>query len=159
MIILGAIFAIGASAMDVSLLDGRPFQRTVGGVRIDYDGHDSVLVGSKDRSLRIRAQAPARLMVASNGRYLVHNFGSGSGQVYNLSIYRLSNGKLIDVTAFKNRVLNYGRRSASCSISEDQISFGVNRWAGPNSLMVRTEDWSRGPGCERLNRSWKLDLQ
>jgi hypothetical protein len=140
----------------IDLLLGAPKHATLNGVRLNYDGKDGLIVGVNRRVLRLSAKTPAQVRISRNGTFIVHNFGNGSGQVYDFRVYALRTGHALNVSIFKKHVLTFAR-AHTCRASPDQISYLVERWLSPTSLLIRTEDWTRR-GCNRLNRNWTLRL-
>lgn len=143
----------------VTLNDGKPVTgRLSGQVRIAFDGHNVLEVDNGTRSLRLDPRTPAVLSASQDARFLVLNFGDGSGQVYGLSAYDLRSGAPIDLSRFVNSVLSFARRTGSCQVNQDEISFVFTRWNGAGSIEVKTEDFTRTPDCSAINRTWVVDL-
>ena len=140
------------------LMYGKPVHTRLRGVRIAFDGRDVVLVGTAHQSFKFAARFPAQVSVSPERRFLVHNFGNGSGQIYDFAVYRLPNGSRITMDGFKRRVLRTARSQRTCRAQLKQISFLVVGWESAHALRVKTEDWTRHPGCERLNRSWTVKI-
>jgi hypothetical protein len=158
MIIIAALLAATVpeprQTNGVDLLSGNPVHTILKGVRLDYDGKSLFKVRARGRVLRFRALDPASVIISGNGRYLVHNFGNGSGQIYDLRVFTLPTGQPISVRPFKERVLRFAHDRKSCSARMDEISFVVERWRSPAALQIGTEDWTRRPGCGHLFRKW-----
>lgn len=164
-VILGvSLSAVSGSvvASDRSMLDalyGKPIRSTLRGVRIDYDGRDAISIRAARHRFTVPAKSPAQISVSPGGRFLAHNFGSGSGQIYDLSIYALPRGSIEPIGRFKQRVLRTAHARRNCKARLNQISFLVDRWLSPTTIKIRTEDWTRRPGCDVLNRAWTMKVR
>jgi hypothetical protein len=101
---------------------------------------------------------PAIVGVSRDGRYLVHNFGNGSGQVYHLRAFALPSGRSVDVSRFKQRVLTFAHAKRACRARSSQISYLVEGWLSKDKVRIGTEDWTRRPGCDYLYRKWIFKL-
>jgi hypothetical protein len=142
----------------IPLSDGKPLLRILGGDHVKFDGRNIVQVWSNAGKLKLRARTPATLMVSPSGELIVHNYGDGSGQVYDIAVYRLRGAKQIGIGRFKERVLRYARSFAKCKIRPDQISYIADRWSEATVVKIRTEDWSRRSGCSHVNRTWTFKV-
>lgn len=152
------LMTLANSSGDISLRQGDPLRVTQRGAVVKFDGRDRVIVRYKTSNLVLAAKTPATLSISPDGQLVVHNFGSGSGQVYDLAAYRLRNGAKVDTSEFKRRVVRFARARSTCRIQPDQVSYLATGWSGSRVLKVKTEDWSRRPGCSRLNRAWSVRL-
>src|SRR5205814_9988940 len=130
------------SPTSIDLLLGTPKHATLNGVRLDYDGKEALIVRAKRGAFRLSAKPPAQVRISRNRTFIVHNFGNGSGQVYDFRVYAVRTGQAFTVSKFKKHVLKFARAHA-CRASPDQISYLVERWLSPTSLLIRTEDWTR----------------
>lgn len=142
----------------IDLAFGKPVHINAKGYVVDYDGKDAVVVRTTNHSTRLKAMVPAHLTVSPTGRYIVHNFGNGSGQVYDIRVYALRNGRLVNERPFKRKVVAFAHSRTSCRAQADQISYLAEAWLSPSALRIRTEDWTRRPGCEHIDRKWTFEL-
>ena len=141
----------------IALVDGKPIEQTIGGVRVSFDGKSALAVSAHGRTKSLDAKTPAVVSISRDGRFLMHNYGDGSGQVYDIGIYSSNDWNTIDISSFRRSVLQFAR-SNGCTIQSDQISFVFTSWHGSSSVNLRTEDFSRKEGCAFLNRAWQIDL-
>ena len=128
------------------------------GVELRYDGQNLLRVNSRGRALRLSAMTPAVVGISPDARYLVHNFGNDSGQVYDIRLYSLRDDHPISAGIFKQRVLKFAHLKHTCRPRSYEISYLAEGWISSNSLEIGTEDWTRRPGCESLYRKWRLNL-
>jgi hypothetical protein len=149
----------GVASQHIDLAYGTPTKTRLGAAIVNYDGRDQIIVHYADRVLTLRALTPAQISISPNGAYLLHNFGNGSGQVYDIAVRNMRNGATLDISGFKRRVLEFARGKTTCTVRPDEISYLFERWQTARGLKIRTEDWTRRPGCEHLNRSWQLRLR
>jgi hypothetical protein len=149
----------GPTRETVSLLDGKPVSSSMGQgkVSVSFDGSDGLVVADARGRMTLSARTPSTFCVSPDGRLAILNFGNGSGQVYNLDVYHLSTKRILSLASFRRHLISYARRH-SCSAKADQISIVFGKWIGRDSIFLKTEDFTRRPGCSSLNRSWKLDL-
>jgi hypothetical protein len=154
-IVTALMSSVSGTTNLLRLDDGKPFSRSLGAHQVKFDGRSTVDIRSNAGNLRIIAKTPATLLISPNGSLVSHNYGNGSGQVYDLAVYRLRDGvQLTNTRMFKRKVFQFARRTSSCKIRRDQISYIVEGWSRPTVLKIRTEDWSRKSGCDHVNRSW-----
>jgi hypothetical protein len=152
------LFAIANSTPDIQLKDGEPLDTVRNGVRVRFDSKQNVTVTSKHRKVVFAAKLPATISTSPDGRMIVHNYGNGSGQVYDLAIYDLMHQRKINLTPFKNGVVRFAKRQHNCRIMPDKISYLSGHWIRSDILQIRTEDWSRTSDCSGLNRSWTFQI-
>ena len=149
----------GTSVSTADLLYGQRTSVSLRNVHINYDGKNTVILSTKSRQIQIAANAPAQISVSPNSRYVVYDFGRDSGQIYNIEVHDLMRGGMDRLNYFKRRVIKFGRSRPSCYVKYDEVSYLFTKWLGEAAFQVRTEDWTRRPGCGHLNRSWRIDLR
>lgn len=146
------------AARPIDILYGAPIKKQIGSATILYDGRGGIRVTFAHHSFLLPAKTPAQLSISPNFTYLIHNFGNGSGQIYDLRVYRLRTGSEVNIDQFIDGVMRFSRALKTCKAKRTETSFLVENWISPSSIRIRTEDWTRRPGCNRLNRSWILRL-
>lgn len=141
------------------LLDGMPNKGTLSAnVKYAYNGKSSLVIITRRKKIFIDPKSPALISTSKDEKFLVLNYGDGSGQVYSVSLYDLSIGTNINLSPSLSHVISYARSHNNCTINLDQISFVFDRWIGSNEFLVKTEDFSRSPNCGHANQLWKVDL-
>lgn len=154
-----ALAAASKSPIVIDLFYGTPIRIALRGAVINYAGRDIVRVKANNGHwFRFDARTPAQLSVSPTGRYLFYNFGNGSGQIYDVAVYSLPAGAPQNIRRFKSKVLAFAHSVKSCKAHPDQISFAAEEWIGEKAIKIRTEDWTRRPGCDILNRRWTIRL-
>jgi hypothetical protein len=146
------------SLEEVAIDDGRPLGVRGDGISLDFDGANSVRVSSGERQFSIGARSPATAFFSPDKRFLAFNFGNGSGQVYDLDIYELKTGRKYNLASLKSS-LTRTAAAQGCRAASDAVSVLFDRWTGNNGYTVRTEDFSRSPGCSSLAGEWKMKLE
>lgn len=139
------------------LLDGQPLKRHLGNSELFYDGKSSLSISFKQKIHRLEAKVPAVVSVSEDGRYFLHNYGNGSGQVYDVAIYSLPDWHAVDTGSFRQSVLGFAK-THGCKVEPDQISILFEDWS-ESAATVRTEDFTRHEGCSMINRTWTIRLR
>lgn len=146
-----------ASEHQVMLLDGKPVDAVLrDGIKVNYNGKNTLSIRKDELSYRVNAKVPSVLYSSASGQIAL-NFGSGSGQVYDLEILDTDSGRLTNFLKFKQRLVMEANRKG-CQIRADEISIVFEKWLSGTSYSLKTEDFSRRSGCSMINRDWRLDI-
>jgi hypothetical protein len=160
-IILLFASSIGCAAtnknIQISFDDGQPIHFRHGGIALDFDGARKITIQTTLTKFDIDARTPSRGIFSPNMNFLAFNFGSGSGQVYDLEIYDLESGEVENVDPLRANLI---RRAAThgCPAAADAVSVLFDRWRGADHYIVTTEDFSRLSGCSALAGKWRMSL-
>lgn len=143
----------------IELLDGIPIdnETIADDIRVSFDGNDQLVVTKDSKAVNLSARTPSVLHVSPAGDVIVLNFGDGSGQVYDIAVYRLIDGAEVDVREFRSTAQKYAR-SNGCQAAPDAASIVFQKWLPNDEIEVTTEDFSRSADCSSLNRTWRIAL-
>jgi len=128
-----------------------------GRTTIQYDGDNRIRVSIASHEINLNARPPATLSLSPDQRYVAHNFGDGSGQVYSLDLRDTQTGAKISLADFENEFRRRMNR-AGCKQPTDEFSYVFERWLSSTSFSLKTEDWTRRPGCEVMAKEWVVRL-
>jgi hypothetical protein len=160
--VLGTVCSFGCAksrAESIVLVDGKPVQQALNdGANVKFDGDDTLFITYGARKYQIKARTPTKLFSSSKSKKVAINFGSGSGQVYDLEVLDLTNGKVTTPKDMRANALA-AAKAQGCEASPDQISIVFDSWVAGDTYSVRTEDFSRRDNCSQLNRRWVINVE
>lgn len=144
----------------IELLDGKAVSKVAlaGDTFASFDGNSELVIEKAGVVLRLPARTPSILEISPGHSFALLNFGDGSGQVYDIAVYRLSDGQELELQQFRSS-LSAHASTHGCSAPPDAASIIFKRWLSDKSIEVSTEDFSRTTKCSALNRSWTIDLR
>ena len=106
-----------------NLLDGKPRGGILsGGVEYKFDGVKSLTVAKGNKELSIDPKTPSVIASSSDGKFLILNYGDGSGQVYSISLYDLARGHSIALNSSISTLVQYAKSKNGCAMNADEIS-------------------------------------
>jgi hypothetical protein len=166
--IAGSIFICVAISManagtgsdhQIALLDGNLVRESLlHNIVVSFDGNEVMEIRKGNTVIKPMPRTPSLLIFSPSSKAVALNFGNGSGQVYDLTIYDLNSGNEYDIKDFRQSMLAHARKKG-CPADMDTMSIVVTRWISDERIKVSTEDFSRLPGCSAMNRSWNVDLR
>lgn len=144
----------------IELLDGKAVTEIAisGDTVVSFDGKSELLIDKAGIVLRVPARTPSVLHISPSRTLALLNYGDGSGQVYDIAVYRLSDGREIDTQQFRSSLRDYAS-DHGCIAAPDAASIVFKKWMSADQIEVATEDFSRTTNCSALNRIWTIDLR
>lgn len=144
----------------IELLDGKHISEAAiaPDIYVSFDGKDELLIRKAGRSLKFSARSPSLLSFSPSRDVVALNFGNGSGQVYDVAVYNLSDGREIDIQPFRSSIIKHAREHG-CLANPDVASIVVEKWMSDRQIRVATEDFSRKENCSVLNKTWTIELR
>ena len=156
--ILLAGTACARTTDEVALIDGRKVDETVGPAKLTFDGDKVASIMINGTIKTFDPKTPAVVSVSKDGKFIALNFGNGSGQVYDLTLFLVQDWEAKDTHILKQRMLTFAKRRG-CIAKPDEISILFERWLTADTIEITTEDFTRREGCTSLNRSWTIGLE
>ncbi|MBX3564028.1 MAG: hypothetical protein KF730_05555 [Sphingomonas sp.] len=124
---------------------------------VSFDGKDGITIKYGTTGINIPARTPSTLISFPLSRYIILNFGDGSGQVYDILGIKLNNGEQINFEPLKRSMIQFARKNR-CAIKKDEISIILVGWDKFDNILLKSEDFSRLGNCSIMNRTWKFSL-
>jgi hypothetical protein len=135
--ITGCSFSVFEKRKDEKIVELNAHYSDNGYYSIFYiDGH----------KFQILSKYPERFIYIKSKKLLIHNFGSGSGQVLNIDLYQVERNTLKKVKVDARKSDFYKQYCNLNSNFSDVLSFVFDRYSN-STVYFSVEDWSRTGSC------------